>query len=82
MGPTLTKIFFFFFKLMRGEMIKIPQKWAIIGPPAKGHLNGVLRPDDGLTLNSGLVALRFFRGSGPVLLSKPIFSSPEPKAHG
>ena len=31
------------------------------------------RPDDGLTLNSGLVALRFFRGSGPVLLRKPIF---------
>ena len=31
------------------------------------------RPDDGLTLNSGLVALRFFRGSGPVLLGNPIF---------
>ena len=31
------------------------------------------RPDDGLTLKSGLVALRFFRGSVPVLLRKPIF---------
>ena len=31
------------------------------------------RPDDGLTLNSGLVALRVFRGSIPVLLRKPIF---------
>ena len=31
------------------------------------------RPDDDLTLNSGLVALRVFRGSVPVLLRKPIF---------
>ena len=31
------------------------------------------RTDDGLTLNSGLVALRFFRGAGPVLLRKSIF---------
>ena len=29
------------------------------------------RTNDGLTLNSGLVALRFFRGTGPVLLRKP-----------
>ena len=32
-----------------------------------------LRADDGPTLNSGLVAFRFFRGSGPVLLRIPIF---------
>ena len=31
------------------------------------------RADDGPTLNSGLVALRFFRGSGPVLLRNPFF---------
>ena len=31
------------------------------------------RPYDGLTLNSGLVALRVFRGSVPELLRKPIF---------
>ena len=29
--------------------------------------------NDGLTLNAGLVALWFFRGSGPVLLRNPIF---------
>ena len=31
------------------------------------------RADDGPTLNAGLVALRFFRGSAPVLLRNPIF---------
>ena len=31
------------------------------------------RPDDGLTLNFGLVALRFFRGFVPLFLRKPIF---------
>ena len=29
--------------------------------------------DDGPTLNAGLVALLFFRGSGPVTLRNPIF---------
>ena len=29
--------------------------------------------DDGPTLNAGLLALCFFRGSGPVLLTNPIF---------
>ena len=29
--------------------------------------------DDGQTLNAGSVALSFFKGSGPVLLKKPIF---------
>ena len=31
------------------------------------------RADDGPTLNAGLVALWFYRGSGPVLLRNPIF---------
>ena len=31
------------------------------------------RADDGPTMNAGLVALRFFRGSGPVLLENPLF---------
>ena len=31
------------------------------------------RADDGPALNTGLVDLRFFRGSGPVLLENPIF---------
>ena len=30
------------------------------------------RADEGSTLNAGLVALGFFRGSGPILLRKPI----------
>ena len=37
---------------------------AIIGPPAKRHLNGFLwRADNGPTLNAGLAALWFFWGS-------------------
>ena len=31
------------------------------------------RTDDGPTLYAGLVALRFFRGSGPLLQRNPIF---------
>ena len=31
------------------------------------------RTEDGPTLTSGLVALGFFRGSGPVLLRSPIY---------
>ena len=47
-------------------MIKIPLK-------VDHHRAASWRPDEGLTLNSGQVALRFFSGSGPVLLRKPIF---------
>ena len=36
------------------------------------HLAFRLRADDGQTLNAALVALWFFGGSGPVLLSNPI----------
>ena len=32
-----------------------------------------MQADDGPTFNAGLEALWFFRGSGPVLLRKPIF---------
>ena len=44
-------------------MIKIPLK-------AGHHRAASWRPDEGLTLNSGQVALRFFSGSGPVLLRR------------
>ena len=46
----------------------------IVGPPAKRHLNAFhWRANDGPTLNAGLVALCFVRGSRPVLLRTPIF---------
>ena len=45
---------------MRGGRVQ----QAIIGPSAKRHLN---------ILNSGLVALGLFSGSGPVFLRNPIF---------
>ena len=49
-------------------------KWAIIDPPAKRHLNGILlAADNGPKLNAGLVVLWFFKGSRPVLLRNPIF---------
>ena len=51
---------------MRGETIKIS---------LKGHLMAFRwRPDDGLSLNYGLLSLQFFRESCPVLLRKPVFS--------
>ena len=51
-----------------------PLKWAITGPPAKPHLNGVsLAGDNDPNLNAGLVALLLFRGSGTPLLRSPIF---------
>ena len=43
---------------MRGGIFKYHYKRAIMGPPAKHHLNGIRwRPDDGPTLNAGLKAL-------------------------
>ena len=49
-------------------------KRAIIGPPAKRHLNGVsLAGRWWPKLNAGMVALWFYRGSGPVLQRNPIF---------
>ena len=52
-GSKFEFLYYFFFKLMRGEKIKIPLLAA--------------------TMNAGLVALCFFRGSRPVLLRNPIF---------
>ena len=46
---------------------------AIIGSPAKRHLNGVLLgADGGQTLNACLVALWFNREPVPVFLRNPI----------
>ena len=63
----------FFFKLMRDDPNTTKS-----GPSSARQRNAILmtfrwRPDDGITLNSGLAALRYFRGSRPVLLRKPIF---------
>ena len=52
---------------------KIPL-WADHHRPASETLMAFRwRADDGLTLNAGLVALWFFRGSGPILQRVPIF---------
>ena len=64
-GPTLTTfsfllfVFFVFFVFLSGfGGSKYHYKRAIIGPPAKRHLNGVsLEGVDGSTLNTGSVAL-------------------------
>ena len=73
-GSNFDYVFFFFFFLgggggfgQRGS--KYQYKRVIIGPPVKRHLNGCP------TLNrlAWLVAVRFYRRSGPVLLRNPIF---------
>ena len=51
---------------------------AINGPSSARQRNAIemvfrWRADDGSTLNAGLVALLFFRGSLPVLQRNPIF---------
>ena len=73
-GPTLTTFFAVFLVDERRD----DQNTTKSGPSSAHQRNAIYmafcwRPDDGLTLNSGLVALRFFRGSVPVLLRKPIF---------
>ena len=65
-------IFFFGWRRVGGSIYHFKQ--VIIGPPAKHHLNGVLlvclwRPN----IEHGLVALWFFKWSGPVLLRNLIF---------
>ena len=76
-GQTLTTFFFFFFfffKLMRDGRIKTPLYAGHHRPASETPLNGDRwRADDGPTLNAGLVASQFFRGSGPKLLRNPIF---------
>ena len=65
---------FFFLSLWGEGGPKCEYKLDFIGPPAKRHKMAFRWPaDDGLTLNFGLVALWFFRGSGPVLLRNSIF---------
>ena len=61
-GPTLTMFF------LVDEGREDPST-TISGPSSAFRW----RADDGPTMNAGLVALRFFRGSGPVLLENPIF---------
>ena len=55
--------FFFFFLVDEGfeDLNTTINEWAIIGPPAKPHLNGVslAGADDCPTLNAGFVASRF-----------------------
>ena len=61
-GPNLIA-FFFFFLVDEGfeDLNTTINEWAIIGPPAKLHLNGVslAGADDCPTLNAGFVASRF-----------------------
>ena len=45
----------------------------ISGPSTARHRTFRWQADGGPTLNAGLVALWFYRGSGPVLLRNPIF---------
>ena len=56
------------FKLIRGERNQIPPQIPLKAIEMAFHWHA----DDGPTLNAGLVALWFFRGSGPVLLRSPI----------
>ena len=76
-GPSLTTFFSYFsyfsFISWWGEGgSKYHHKRAIISLPEKCNLNGAFRwlADDGPTMNAVLVALWFFRGSGPVLIEK------------
>ena len=48
-----------------------PLKWRFAGGPIEMVFRW--RADDDQTMNAGLVALRFFRGSGPVLLRNLAF---------
>ena len=69
-GATLTFFFcFFFFLFLVDERIQIPLKAGHHRPASVTPL----RTNDDPTINAGLVALRLFRGSGPVLLRNPIF---------
>ena len=56
---------------MKGRRIKIPLLAGHHRPASETPLKW--RADDGPTLNAGLVALWFLRGSVPVLLRNPIF---------
>ena len=61
-----------FFFLMRGK--RIQKKRAIIGPPAKRHLNGVsLAGRWWPNMEFWLCSFVIFRGSTPVLIRNPLF---------
>ena len=70
-GPTLTAFFF----VDEGR----EDSNATIGGPSSARQRSAIevafrwRADGGPTLNAGLVALWFYRGSGPVLLRNSIF---------
>ena len=71
-GPTF--FLFFFFDKRKED----PNSSTKSGPSLARQRNAIYmafrwRDDDGPTLNAGLAALWFFRGSGPVLLRNPIF---------
>ena len=68
-GPALSM---FFFSLMGKDLSKYHYEWAIFGPPAKRHLNGIsqacrLWPK----IENWLGSFTILGGSGPVLLKKP-----------
>ena len=68
---------FLFFVFLVVEGIEDPNT-AINGPSSTRQLNAILmvfrwRADVSPTLIAGLVALRFFGGSGPILQRNPIF---------
>ena len=56
---------------MMGWRIHVPPKANNHRPASETPFRW--RADNGPTLNAGLVVLRFFRGSGPVLLENTIF---------
>ena len=71
-GPNLIT-FFCFVLVDKGEE---DTNTAINGPSSARQRNAMAfrwRAVDGPSLNAGLVALWFFRGSGPVLQRNPIF---------
>ena len=72
-GSKFDNVFFFFFFVVEWRK---DQNTTISGPSSARQgkaieLAFLWRADDGPTLNAGLAALWFWRGSGPVLLKKP-----------
>ena len=72
-GGSTQKTFCFCFSWGGERQSKYHYNWAIIGPPAKRHLNGISLTSHWRHFESGLVALWFFKESGPVLLRNIIF---------
>ena len=76
-GVQLWQRFFFLFFFWWGErLFKKHLKWAIIGPPAKRHLNSILLTGTDQwwpNIEFWLCSFVIFSGSGPVLRRNPIF---------